>query len=67
MMHGVDMQTVMNETGPHQKEVEAKSLAELEQLYAELAERFRSFLQQEENLERRIGAGREFFLLAPRC
>lgn len=54
MMQGVDMQTMMNETGPQQKEVEAKSLAELEQMYAELAERFRATLQQEENLERRI-------------
>ncbi|OUQ86396.1 damage-inducible protein DinB [Brevibacillus brevis] len=54
ILQGMDMQAALNEAWQKEKELTGKSLEEVEQLYAGLVEQFKAFLNQEEDLERRI-------------
>lgn len=54
ILQGMDMKEALNEAWLKEKELTGKSLEEVERLYAELVEQFRAFLNQEEDLERRI-------------
>ncbi|WGV60485.1 DinB family protein [Brevibacillus brevis] len=54
ILQGMDMQAALNEAWQKEKELTGKSLEEVEQLYSGLVEQFKAFLNQEEDLERRI-------------
>ncbi|MGG1658338.1 DinB family protein [Brevibacillus sp. NRS-1366] len=54
IMSGMDMREAVSNVGEMEKQLETKTVEEIESLYTELAERFQAFLDHEEDLEKRI-------------
>ncbi|MFP3888577.1 DinB family protein [Priestia filamentosa] len=51
---GKDLLHALNLAKEHKEEMEAKSLAEMEQLFTDLSERYKTFLSKEENLPKQL-------------
>lgn len=54
VVSGKDLQHAMGLARERKEEIEAKSLAEMEQLFADLSERYKTFLSKEENLPKQL-------------
>jgi uncharacterized damage-inducible protein DinB len=54
VVSGKDLQHAMSLARERKEEIEAKSLVEMEQLFADLSERYKTFLSKEENLPKQL-------------